>query len=466
MWERFSYYGMRALLVLFLTSYLGFEDKNAYIVYSLFAAIGYAFPIFGGFLADRVMGFRNMVLIGGIIIALGHAAMTLSTNSSHMMYWGLGLIGVGTGLFKGNITNLLGSCYVEGDKKRSQGFTLFYVGVNLGSFMASIACAYIAKLYGWDYGFGLAGIGMIFGLILFIKFQFVLNDVGSTPRPDLMNKKFLGLTPFWLILIGGILISILCAKALQHAEIFTNILKYFGVIILGVYIYIIYKSDQATRLNLYAIAIMIIVLMIFFALEMQLGSLINLFTERNVGKNLFGFMVPAAASQAINPIAIIIIGVISSILIPSNKSFDTLKIFLSILAMAACFLVLYVGCSNARIDGQINYLYLISGISLMSLGELLIAPIIQSYVSLLAPNNLKGLIMGIMMLALAFSNLAGIIIAEFMSVPSIGGEIDVLTSLEIYKAGFHKIVIFHIYVAIGFIPLGIYLHKILKKNMS
>lgn len=462
MWERFSYYGMRALLVLFLTSYMGFEDQKAYVIYSLFAAICYTFPIFGGILADKIMGFKNMVFIGGIIIVLGHIVMSFSGNNLYSIFWGLSLIAVGTGLFKGNITNLLGACYKNDYKTRGQGFTLFYVGVNLGSFMASISCGYVAEFYGWHYGFGLAAIGMIFGLLLFIKFQYILEDVGISPRLELMDKKIIGLKPFYVVLIGGICASIFCAISLSYSQMLTDILQYFGIVVLSYYLYIAYKSDSDTRVNLLIIAIMIAILMVFFALEMQLGSLINLFTDRNIDKNIFGMNIPSSVSQAINPIGVIIIGFLVSF-ISSNKILDTFKILISIFAMALCFFILYIGCENAGANGQINYLYLVAGISMMSLGEVLIAPIVQSYVALFAPKKLKGLIMGMMMLALAFSNLAGLVISEFMSVSSAGGQIDIFESLEIYKSGFLKIAIFQLYIAIALIPFGFYIYKALKK---
>lgn len=462
MWERFSYYGMRALLVLFLTSYMGFEDKKAYVVYSLFAATGYAFPIVGGILADKIMGFRNMVFIGGIIIVLGHIVMSLSENITYLVFFGLGLIGVGTGLFKGNITNLLGACYKKDDETRNQGFTIFYVGVNLGGFIASVSCGFIASLYGWHYGFGLAAIGMIFGLLLFVRFQYILEGVGISPIKALDKKNLLGIPPFVIILIGGILVAALFAQGLVYSEILTDMIEFLGIATLIYYIYIGYKSDSDTRSNLFIIAIMIAILMVFFALEMQLGSLINLFTERNVDKNFLGVDIPASVSQAINPVAIIIIGFMVSF-IKANKAFDSFKIVMSIIAMAGCFFVLYLGCLNASENGQINYLYLIFGISLMSLGEIFIAPIVQSYVSLLAPNNIKGFVMGMMMLALSFSNLAGIVISEFMSVPSVEGKVDILASLEIYKSGFLKIGLFQLYVAIGLIPVGFYIYRVLKR---
>lgn len=481
MWERFSYYGMRALLVLFLTSHVGFDDKHAYLIYSLFAAIGYAFPLIGGILADRLMGFTNMVFIGGIVITLGHIAMTFSLASSYMIFLGLALIAIGTGLFKGNITNLLGSSYEDHDTRRSQGFTLFYIGVNIGGFLSPIACAYVAKIYGWHYGFGIAGIGMILGLSIFIKFRHILGKNGFSPRPDLMKTKILGMNLFIFILITSIAIAFVFTEGLINAETATNaisglwnkiftkqvnhFLKYLSIIMLASYFYLLYKTKAKIFHNINIVAIMIVMLMCFFAIEMQLASLINLFTERNVSKDFLGLEIPAALSQSINPIVIVFLGFIFSI-ISSKKNFDVLKMFFSIVAMSICFFVLYYGCLTPNDQAQISYLYLFLGIGLMSLGEILLAPTVQAYVTLLSPKKFQGLIMGIMMLSLAFSNLAGIVISDFMSIPSFEGHVDNFVSLEIYRAGFKKIAIFYLYIALGFIPFGIYIHNILKKKKN
>ena len=191
MWERFSYYGMRALLVLYLTSVLGFEDQKAYSIYALFAALGYAGPVIGGIIADKLLGFRNVMKIGATIMTLGHAGMSLmGPDKIFMLYLSLALIAVGTGFFKGNITNLLGMCYHHDDPQREKAFSLFYVSVNLGSFLAALSCGFIAKEYGWDYGFGLAGIGMFIGLVTFIKFEYLLGDIGimSLSQESLCKK--------------------------------------------------------------------------------------------------------------------------------------------------------------------------------------------------------------------------------------------------------------------------------------
>lgn len=465
MWERFSYYGMRALLVLFLTSHLGFADTKAYAVYSLFAALGYAGPVIGGFLADKLLGFRNMVLIGGIVITIGHICMIFVNWNIFLIYLGLALIAIGTGLFKGNITNLLGSCYKANDPNRERGFTLFYVGVNLGGFSSSILCGFVASNYGWDYGFALAGIGMFIGLVTFTKLQHILGESGISPRPKLMKKKlFLGMNIFTITIVISLLLAVLVSKMLESAELFANILSIVGLVGFGIFAYIVMKSPPIQRQNLIALSIMIFFLMCFFGLEMQLGSLINLFTERNVDNEIFGIIVPPSVSQAINPISIVLLGALLGTCVKFNKKYSSAMLGLGLVTLVICFVVLYIGCVNSDSNGKVGYLYLVIALAFISLGELCIAPLVQSQATMLAPVHLRGFVMGIVMLSLAFSNLAGIILAKFMSVPSAEGKVNVIESLAIYKNGFLDITFFNLIIVVAFLACSSFLHKVLSKQ--
>lgn len=463
MWERFSYYGMRALLVLFLTSHLGFEDTKAYAIYSLFAAIGYSGPVIGGYIADKLMGFRNMVMIGGIVITIGHICLSMISFESDLIYIGLALIAIGTGMFKGNITNLLGECYHNNPEGRSKGFSLFYVSVNLGGFLSSILCSYVAHLYGWHFGFGLAGVGMVSGLTIFIKYQNILGNNGISPRQDLMNKKILGLTPKAILLLGALALAYFVSGMLSSSEFFANMLSYSGIIIFGIFLYIIIKSPAEQKRGLIALSILIIFLMFFFALEMQLGSLINLFTQRNVVSEVFGITVPASVSQALNPCSIVIFGFMFGKYRKFETKYSTAFFAFGILTMALCFFTLYIGCLNA-IDSKVGYIYLVIALAFMGLGELCVAPMVQEQATLLAPKNLRGMVMGIVMLSLAFSNLAGIIISKFMSVPSIGGVVDIVESLEIYQSGFLQIGLFSLLLTAIFMIFYTFIHGTITKK--
>ena len=456
MWERFSYYGMRALLVIFLTSQLGFEDKKAYAIYSVFAAIGYMGPVLGGVLADKLLGFRKMVLIGGVIMTLGHAVMVLVELNQDLIYLGLALIAVGTGMFKGNITNLLGSCYSKQDPERARGFTLFYVGVNLGSFLAAVSCGFVAHLYGWHYGFGLAGIGMAIGLFTFIRFGYVLPERDNVTRPVIINSQY-------MVFIACILLALVVSQVIMHSETFANILALAGTFIFSGFAYLLFKLPPRQRRNLLVLSLLIVFFMLFFALEMQLGSLINLFTQRNIVSEVLGIPIPAAVSQAINPLSIIVLGSMLGLYMKFDPKYSTAIFAFGVLTMSICFFVLYIGCLNANSEGKVEYLYLLIGISFMGLGELCIGPLLQEQATLLAPNGFKGLIMGIVMLALAFSNLVGVIIAKFMSVPSVNGAVNTLQSLAIYQEGFKNIGLFNLGLVAIFLLFYRFINKVIVR---
>lgn len=458
MWERFSYYGMRALLVIFLTSHLGYTDPQAYAIYSLFAALCYATPVIGGIIADRLVGFRNMVIIGGIIITLGHIFLAFINFNSQLVYLGLALIAVGSGMFKGNITNLLGVCYHGySPEERTRGFTLFYVSFNIGSFIASIACGYIARLYGWHYGFGVAGIGMVLGLLVFLRFQYLFGQEGLSPKAELMQQKFLGMNIITILIIANLLAALVVAKMLMFSEFFSNILVIFGIGTLLAFNYILIKLPIEQRRNLIALSIITAFFMLFFALEMQLGSLIALFIERNVNNKILGITVPASVFQAINPLSIILLGIACS-KFKIAKKYATVVFTFGLLTMAICFFLLYIGCLSS-IDGKVEVSYLIIAISFIGLGEVCIGPLVQEQTTQLAPPHLRGIVMGMLMLSLAFSNLVGIVIAKFMSVPSINGEVDCLQSLEIYKAGFLNIAMFNL----GFVALFLLFYRFVNR---
>jgi proton-dependent oligopeptide transporter, POT family len=465
MWERFSYYGLRALLVLFLTSKLGFTDPTAYAIYALFAALGYAGPIIGGILADKVLGFKNLVIIGGIVIATGHFCMALVDFSATSLYLGLGMVATGTGLFKGNITNLLGACYNKNDPKRIRGFTLFYVGVNLGSVFAAVLCGYIANKFGWHYGFGLAGIGMVLGLMYFVSNKEVLKNVGNPNSNRFITARIFGLSAKTSTLLGSFVVAVVFAKMLSMSEEFSKLLFFAGTGVLVYLAFVIVKLPNTDRMNMILLMVLTVFFMFFMALEMQLGALFSLFTERNVNKEVFGIYIPAAVSQSINPFSIIVMGpLLSSLFMKLGEKVSMLRFAAGLLTTILCFACLYIGCDMANVDGIVSFGYLFAAISIMGLGELLICPLMHNLYTKLAPENIRGFMLGVLMLALSFSNLAGIVIAKFVSVPDAGANADPLASLIIYKHGFLDITQFSVGLLLLFAILYPILNRILNKS--
>jgi len=474
MWERFSYYGMRALLVIFMTSVFGFSDPKAYAIYSVYAALSYAGPVLGGILADRLMGFQKMIVLGALVNSFGHLAMVFSGISQTMFYIGLGFVAFGSGMFKGNISNLLGSCYNDNDPKRDSGFTVFYVAVNLGGFLASVLCGYVAYAYGWHYGFGLAGIGMLLGVITLIRFRAILNGKGMPPKPDALKRSLSIkttassikiLNPFLrklsnesLVWIGSGITSLICALILYYSE---NMMLFFTIIGIATMAYVSYeftKQSSKDKRNMFILGLLTIFFVCFFALEMQIGSLIALFTERNVETAVFGITIPSTVSQSMNPLSIILFGSLANRLwLKIGYKHNLTRFGGGLAMMVISFLALYIGCLTANSGGLVNYSYLIISAFAMGIGELCIAPLMLSLCSLLAPQRLKGFFMGVLMLSMAFANMAGMLIGKFMSVPQLSpGLINPLVSLNIYQEGFFKIMVFNIalcIVFIGIIPL-------------
>jgi POT family proton-dependent oligopeptide transporter len=445
-WERFSYYGMRALLVLYLTSKLGFNDVKAYSVYSLFAAIGYSVPVLAGFLADRMLGFQRTLIIGGFILCLGHLAMALTSDDPTLVYVGLSLITIGTGFFKGNVTSLLGTIYSPLDPQRDKAFTWFYVSVNIGGAIAAIICGFVAKAYGWHYGFGLAGLGMLLGLIIFLGFRYLLGENGR--NPNVINFKRYKL-PVLKSLIIAAAICFLSFLMISNSEAATPYFTKVGLLVLLILVVTFVKHSPEERKDMAVLCILTFFTMLFYAVEMHLGSFINLFTERNVNRVLFGFEIPTASLQSINPISIILLGsIFAGIFVKRGQNWNMKRFALGLTTNTLCFAVIYWGCLNA-VDGSVSIVYLISGMLLMGFSEIAIAPVIQSLITILSPAGVRGLMMGFLMFALSYSNLIGLFVGKFMAVPKeeIGNK---MLSLNIYQKGFLSIMAFSALVVVLF----------------
>lgn len=456
MWERFSYYGMRALLVLYLTSSLGFTDRKAYAIYSIFSAISYGVPIIGGVLADKLIGYQRTLVIGAIIMCVGHLAMTFAILDESYIYYGLALIATGTGFFKGNVTSLLGSIYTNSDShQRDKAFSLFNVAINTGSLLASILCGYIAHRYGWHYGFGLAGIGMFLGLLMFVMCRHVLGGSGNVAN----QQPRLNGSP----LLHSLLISF-ATSCVSLWLIYSNeaSLPYLSLTVLLVFI-VIFKMlracNAAERRDVFLLFAMALFLIGFIAVEMQLGSLISLFIERNVNKQIFNYQVPAAMLQGLNPMFVIMFGCLfANAFSRYGYKFYMKRFALGLLVNIACFVFIFMGCLNSS-NGKLELYYIIISMGCMSFAEICLFPVIQVLFCILSPQRFKGLMMGFLLFGLSYSNLASVVLSELMSIPhgSIG---DPMASLAIYQEGFYRLMIFAILLLLTFVSFYPYLKRV------
>ena len=432
MWERFSFYGMRALLVLYLIKdFMSELENNEDIAYGIFASYGalvYLTPLIGGYLADKFIGYRKSIIFGGILMALGHFCMAFQNDI--FFYGALGLLIIGNGFFKPNISTLVGSLYPEGDPRRDSGFTVFYMGINLGAMIAPLFCGYLGFEFGWHYGFGAAGIGMLAGLIVFWKGikDGVLGDKGLQPD-NYIGKKISGLKIEHIIYFCGFLSVPVFAYAIllnTQSEFLGNAIIAVGVIIFIYLSYIIYvlkinQKDKASGDRLIAVMIFCVFLTVFWACFEIAGSAVTVWADRCV--NLFG--INASQTNAVNPAYIVLLAIpfswVWTKLDISNKNPSTpIKFSLGILQLGLGFLVFAISFFYMGEDGKVPMIFLFLGYLLITTGELFLSPIGLSKVTQLAPKKIISFIMGVWFLSSTFAHY-------------ISGGIAKLTSKEFYS---------------------------------
>lgn len=433
MWERFSFYGMRALLILYMTrGVLDYKDETAFGVYAAYGALVYATPFFGGILAERFLGYRKSVMLGAILMAIGHFVMAIETSA--FFYGALAFLIIGNGFFKPNVSSIVGNLYGEGDPRRDSGFTIFYMGINLGAFLAPLICGIVGEVVGWHYGFGLAGVGMLLGLIVFWKGQGSLGENGAPKDPEyLKGKTPVGLSREHLIYtLSFLIVPLIAATVWYNAELTTNdesifgfslmdlILVPFGIAILVWLLYQAFTSDKVTGQRLGVIIILVFFTMVFWAFFEQAGSSITLFTDRNVDRTIFGWEIPASIFQSVNPLFIVALGPIFSSLWISLRRKEKepstpLKFTLGVLQLGLGFFALYLGCASADENGMVSVLFLLLGYLLHTTGELSLSPVGLSMVTKLAPAKIVAMIMGAWFLSSTFAHYIGGSIANYTS---------------------------------------------------
>lgn len=468
LWERFSYYGLHALIILYMTKELAFSDEQAISLFATYGALVYLMPILGGIISDQLLGKRKCIFAGGVLIAIGHFIHAVSHPMAFFV--GLALIISGTGLFKANITSLVGDLYEANDKRRDAGFTLYYVGINIGSLLAPILCGYIGERVGWGYGFSLAGVGMMLGLVAFVKGADNFNGKGLPPgdmhRKPLIAQMNLEHLVYVVMLIAVPLLTLL----LNQRALFMRLMPIVGVLALGYLLIKAWMSEQHERQALLTILTLMFFQMAFFALFHLSFSTLNLFTDRNVDRFIFGFHVPASQFLALNPIFIILLGpIFSSIWMKlshqgKNPS-PPLKFVLGLVKISLAFGVLMVGMRFANENAQTAIVWLVLANLLLTMGELCISPVGLSMVSKLAPPKIASLMMGIWMLSISFAELLSGLFAKLGAVSTENGQItDPSLSLTIYGQTFRTVMSFGLCSALILLLLTPFLVKVFRSH--
>ena len=404
MWERFSYYGMRALLVLYLVNSLNYSDADALHIYAIYTGLVYLTPIIGGYLADRYLGTQKAIFIGGITMMLGHFLMAFP----NLLYLAMGLLIIGNGYFKPNISTLLGRLYKPNDLRRDSGFSFFYVGINLGAFLAPLIVGYIGETINWHYGFAIAGIGMFAGLIQFYIGQNKLIEEDTSKQTKKLNFSD------WRSILFFSFINIPFILLIFELNSFINLYIYEILILSFAYIIILFRNKKS-KMNLISndikkilyIGILSLFVIFFWIGFEQAGGSLTLYANNSVDRNLFGFIIPASFFQSINPLIIILLGPLIAnfwLRIDNSKyKINTSQKMGLGLILLSCGFFLIMNVNNTS-TSSISLWWLVGVYFLHTLGELCLSPIGLSMVTKVSPKKIASLMMGFWFLSSAIAN--------------------------------------------------------------
>lgn len=462
MWERFSYYGMRALLILYLTKFWLFGDGKANLIYGAYTSLVYITPVLGGYLADRYLGQRKAVFYGGVLLAIGHAFMawegahgvtdaaTKQADPAINVFWlALSLIIVGSGFLKANISVIVGQLYRLTDTRRDSAYTIFYMGVNTGAALGTILVGYLGETIGWSYGFGLAGIGMVLGLIIFTLGRPALKGRGEAPAPLSRNRE-------WTLYAIGIAAVAVIWGLVQYQDVVGNLLGVAGVVMLLFTLYEAFKLPKEPRERMFAILFLIALNPVFWGLFEQAGGSLSLYTDKFVDRG----GVPTSLFQSINPIYIVLLGpVFAGLWVWLGKRgrdpSAPVKFGFALFQVGLGFLVFAWGASSVGpgVATPVFFVFLIY--FLHTTAELCLSPVGLSAMNRLTPRHLASFIMGAWFYMTAVGNFVAGKIGE--ATGGEGGEMTRDGTLAIYsKIG---------WVAIGVSVTVLALSPIVKRWM-
>lgn len=551
MWERFSYYGMRGLLVLYLTQHFLFSDAKSSIMYGAYTALVYVMTIIGGTLADRYLGQRKAVTFGAILLCIGHFGMAFEGSGSkeyvvtngaeiemqhegrgdnrmlfmeydgaerrvtfdletgdmqvletadrqrdaaapvyatiaksdfttrveqqelytNILFLSLAFIIAGVGYLKANISTIVGALYEFDDPRRDSGFSLFYMGINLGSLLSSLTCGIIGIVWGWKYGFGLAGIGMFLGLLVFVWGQKYLDGKAEPPNPDVLKNSFLGpITVEMACYLAGLGVIAVSMLLVMNSELIPEwFVGSLGIaVFLGLVGYAFLKLSGTERNRMFAAIYFVLAQIPFWALFEQAGSSLTLFTDRLVDKEMFGWNVPTPVFQFLNAGYIVIFAPLFAWmwislgkrgLEPSTPVKFAIGVFLAGLGFLS--LVGGMGISGSTGMTAVYFIFLIYWVHTM--GELMVSPVGLSAVTKMAPARVVGMTMGAWFLYSGLSNFLAGVIARTTGAETIGGQV---TNIAEAKATYVSVYTNVAYVAMGIGVFMLIISPIIKKWMS
>ena len=449
MCERFSFYGMKYLLLLYLTKYHLFTDALGLGVLASYAALVYAMPVLGGMLVDRYLGMRKAVTFGAILLCLGHLGMAFEGTQASVVegevvrdelalqvfYFSLALIIMGVGFLKPNISTIVGRLYPEGDARRDAGFTIFYMGINIGAFTATLLCGYLGERFGWAYGFGAAGIGMLFGLVTFLAGQKHLQGHAEPHDPELLKEKlFAGLSRETLIYLGSLASLFVVWQMVQFEAVVhwtLNVLSLGVVLWLGWFVTV--RCDAAERNRMLVLAVLTIFSVVFWALFEQSAASMTLFADRILDRTAFGLEFTAAQLGALNSMFIFLLAPVFALIWQGmgrhgRDPSTPVKFALGIAQAGLGFGALVLGASMPDDAGKVALGWFVLAYLLHTTGELCLSPVGLSAVTKLAVPSVVGVMMGSWFLATAYSEFIAAQISKVAAIDTNAGVVEDLTA--------------------------------------
>jgi len=480
MWERFSYYGMRTILILYLTKYHLFGVGKASMIYGAYAGLVYMMPIIGGYMADRYLGSRKAVTYGAILLVLGHGLMAFHGAPAYMdgdivvrddfyiniFFFALALIIGGVGFLKANISSIVGALYGPNDPRRDGGFSIFYMGINLGSFISMIVVGYVGEVHGWNYGFSLAGIGMLFGLLVFLWGQKYLDGRAEPPHPEVLKEiSPIGLNKEYTIYLFGLVMVAVSWVMMQYDEMVIQLVGITGLFMIAFILYYAFtKCEKIDRDRMMVALFLIAVQAVFWALFEQQAASLTLLADQQFNLNFLGMDILASQVQTLNALFVISLAPIMAWLwvAMARKKIEPstpAKFGYSMLIIGAGYIIFAWGMGLDDSTTK-SFFWLIFIYFALTLAELFLSPVGLSMVTKLSVSKIVGMMMGTWFLFTALgNNVAGWISSLMGSADpdAASGTLDMASTMDLYS------LIGYTSVGVGIFIL--LLTPILKKGM-
>lgn len=438
-WERFGFYGMQAILAVYLVKILGMSESESFVLFGAFSALIFGSVAIGGWVGDKVIGTKRTITLGALILTIGYALLGVSASAgniggSGLIYVAMGFITMGNGLFKANPSSLLAKVYDQDDKRLDGAFTMYYMAINLGSFFSMLLTPWIASQFGYGMAFSVSAVGLIITVINFLMCSRMVKGVGSEPDLIAVNKtRYLG------VVIGAVALSFLCSILLQHLFYAHAILVVVGVTIVALYMKEAFKIQGLERAKMLVAFALMLQGVVFFVLYFQMPTSLNFFAIHNIEHNLFGISVAPEQFQALNPFWIMIASPILAVAYNNlgERFAMPYKFAFGMVLCALSFLVLKFGASFANAEGIMSSNWLVVCYAFQSLGELLVSGLGLAMVAQLVPQRMMGFAMGMWFLTSATAAVIAGWVATLTTAPA--GLTDANQTLAIYSDVFGKI---------------------------